>query len=233
MNGRQIKHLNRAIRVYEYSVAHADGSAASKAVVDGLGEAIGEAQRLARQERDGQIEERNAGDTKKALRKTFRRLIRHVARVAAMVAKDHPDLVRVFRLPRGRKGEQLVLTAVRDITDEARANQELFLANGMAPTLVADLEKALADHDAAIERASAGKRAHIGANAELGAVLRQIALIVKLLDGLNQYRFEGDAEKLAAWNSARNLPGPGKDAEKAPEEDGPVPPGDGTVPRAA
>lgn len=231
MDRRQTKQLNRAIRVHEYSVAHSDGGAASTAIVAGLGKAIGDAQNLARQQRDGQNEERNAADTKKALKKTFRKLVRHVARVAALVAKDHPELTREFRLPRGKGGEQAVLTAVRSIADEARANQDLFLTNGMAVTLIADMDKALADYEAAIERTGAAKRAHIGANAEVDAVLRRIMLIVRLLDGLNQYRFEDDAEKLAAWNSARNLPGPGP--EKAPAEDGPVPPGDGTVPRAA
>ncbi len=227
MNRRQNKQLAVATRVYEYSVANADGSPGSAAIVAGLGEALADAQKLARQERDGQIEERNAADTKKARRKTFRKLVRHVARVAALVGKDHPDLIREFRLPRGKGGEQAVLTAVRAIADQAKTNQELFLANGMAVTLIADLDKAIAEYEAAIERSSAGKRAHIGANAELGVVLRQIMLIVKLLDGLNQYRFENDAERLAAWNSARNIPGPGPD--KAPPADAL----DGTVPRAA
>lgn len=225
MNGRQIKQLRTAIRVMEYSMAHSDGSAGEAAVLARQKALLAEAGELARQEREGEIEKRNAGDAKKVLRKTFRKLVRHVARVAAVVAKDHPDLVRVFRLPRGKSKEQGILTAVRAIADQARTHEELFLANGLAATLVADLSKATAEYDEATERSSAGKRAHIGANAELGAVLRQIMKIVDLLDGLNQYRFEKDAEKLAAWNSARNIPGPAKESEKVP--------GEGTVSRAA
>lgn len=220
MNGRQIKQMRTAIRVMEYSVAHSDGSAGDVAVLARLKALLAEAEELARQEREGLIEERNATDAKKVLRKTFRKLVNHVARVAVVVAKDHPDLVRVFRFPRGRTKEQVILTAVRAIADQAKTNEGLFLANGMATTLVAALNSAINAYDEATERSSAGKRAHIGANAELGAVLRRIMQLVDLLDGLNQYRFEDDAEKLAAWNSARNVPGPAKESDKAPEEGG-------------
>src|SRR6266542_3290334 len=52
----------------------------------------------------------------------------------------------------------------------------------------------LAAHSAVIRR-----------RAELGAVSDEVMQIVEVLDGVNRYRFGGQAEMRAAWESARNV----------------------------
>jgi hypothetical protein len=48
-----------------------------------------------------------------------------------------------------------------------------------------------------------GTSAHLGANADLAAVTREIMLIVHLLDRITQVRFRKNSVLLAAWKSAR------------------------------
>jgi len=43
----------------------------------------------------------------------------------------------------------------------------------------------------------ARRRAHIGASAELAAVAEELIQVIRLMDGLNRYRFADDADSLA------------------------------------
>lgn len=52
--------------------------------------------------------------------------------------------------------------------------------------------------------------------------------VVRVMDGLNQYRFTSDAESLAAWESASNVAGPtrGAASTKPVPSDTPAPGGE-------
>jgi hypothetical protein len=52
---------------------------------------------------------------------------------------------------------------------------------------------------------TAGRQAHVGARAELRAVADEIVQIVRVMDGLNRYRFKNDPNLLASWESASNV----------------------------
>ena len=89
--------------------------------------------------------------------------------------------------------------------DEAVAQRELLLANGMASILLDDLRTVLDQYDESVEQAQAGRRAHVGAVAELAVVTSEIMEVVQMFDGLNRYRFRTNADLHAAWQSARNI----------------------------
>lgn len=76
----------------------------------------------------------------------------------------------------------------------------------LATELLGELDAALTDYEATIAQASAGKRAHVGARADIAAVMREIMELVAQLDAINIHRFRADAELKAAWRSARDLP---------------------------
>ena len=59
-----------------------------------------------------------------------------------------------------------------------------------------------------MEQGISGRRAHVGASAELDAVAEELIQIVRLMDGANHYRFADDADSLAGWESASNVFGP-------------------------
>jgi len=65
-----------------------------------------------------------------------------------------------------------------------------------------------------------GRRAHVGARAELQHIAREVVRIVNVMDGFNRIRFAADSESLAAWVSSRKVlahSAPNR-AEPAPEE---------------
>ncbi len=105
----------------------------------------------------------------------------------------------------------------------ARDGKELLLRQGLAEPLIGSLEQGLGQLDQAVEEADAGRRQHVGAVAEQEKVAVEIIRLVKVMNGLNRFRFANDAEKLAAWESASNLviPDGGSDT---PSSDGGVAP---------
>ncbi len=127
-------------------------------------------------------------------------------------------------LPRFNARGTVWRTAARAIADQALARKELFLRHGLSEAMLTDLVSTLDQYDAASDRVNSGRGAHVGATADLDAVTRDNMRMVDLLDGLNRYRFRDDAERLAAWESARNLPSPTREE--------PPPAGDPLAPAA-
>ena len=58
--------------------------------------------------------------------------------------------------------------------------------------------------------------AHVGARVELELVVQEVMEVVKVLDGRNRFRFQNDAELLAAWESAGNLVTPNSGTADGP-----------------
>ena len=83
------------------------------------------------------------------------------------------------------------------------------------------------------EGASAGSRqAHVGASAELGAVADEVVQVVRVMDGLNRYRFLTDPELLAAWDSANNVSATPRSSAAKPGASGTAPAGGEVRPAA-
>ena len=59
-----------------------------------------------------------------------------------------------------------------------------------------------------------GRRVHIGARVEVDVVADEVVQILRVVDGLNRFRFAGDPDLMAAWRSASNVVGPPKPAAK-------------------
>lgn len=90
----------------------------------------------------------------------------------------------------------------------------------------ASLGEALAKLDRAAERGVSGRRAHVGARAQLSAIADEVFQQVRQLDGLIRFRFATDPEGLAAWRSARNIIGPPRAGGQAVSRSG----GQGSAP---
>ena len=103
---------------------------------------------------------------------------------------------------------------------EAEAHKDLLIRHGMSAALLADLTVALDQYDAAVNQTNAGRRAHVGAKADLDAVMEENMLQVQLMDGLNLYRYKDDPEHLAAWESAKNVPWPSTPRPETPPPSG-------------
>jgi hypothetical protein len=70
----------------------------------------------------------------------------------------------------------------------------------------------------------------VGASAELSAVADEVVQCVKMMDGLNRYRFRKASELLAAWESVSNVvASPRTGGVKPAETPGEAPAQDGDV----
>jgi hypothetical protein len=92
-------------------------------------------------------------------------------------------------------------------------SQEVALRTATKPQpTTSDLEvnpsefgQALTEFESMVNAFNAGRREHIGARAELDAVVKDIGEVVRVLDGLNRYRFGADPNLMAVWNAAREV----------------------------
>ncbi|MDH4132520.1 MAG: hypothetical protein OEV95_12020, partial [Gemmatimonadota bacterium] len=172
-----------------------------------LEDRIARASQLATQQREGTASVRASAARRRQLRRTIRReLLEHLVSTARGASKEAPELAQLFLVPAESGRHQDFMTSARAMTATATERKDLFLQHGMSPTLLDDLGRALDEYDATVLQANAGKRAHVGARADIDAVMREIMELVEQMEGINRYRFRADAELLAAWKSARDLP---------------------------
>ncbi len=128
------------------------------------------------------------------------------------------------------------LTAARGMVEKASGQKELLVSRGMSGTLVDDLATALAQFEKTLEATRAGRRDHVGASADLQAVITEITEQVRVLDGLVRYRFSDNAELMGAWASARDVLGPFRSRSEPPAQptnEGQTPAGPDAVKSAA
>jgi hypothetical protein len=152
----------------------------------------------------------------------------HLSQVAKAAAREVPEVAEKFKL-RPRATTYLGFrTAARGMEAEAQARQELLVKHGLVETVLEDLTQALAQFDAAVDSSAEGRAAHVGASAELSAIADEVVQCVKMMNGLNRYRFRGAPELLAGWESVSSVvatpqslgPKPGE----VPAQDGDVHP---------
>lgn len=209
MNADVRRKLEMGFRALNFSQAHQDPSTGFATALTRLEERIGRGDALATQQRAGVIMESTATARKRELRAMMHRsLLRHLARVAEAASAEQPEVARKFRLPKPNGTFQAFRTTARAVAEEAQAAKALLVNHGLSEPLLASLTQALDQYDDSTEQAAAGRRAHVGAGAELEAVVQEILQVVKVMDGLNRFRFARDAEQLAAWESATKVPTP-------------------------
>lgn len=227
MNARVRRKVEMGQRALEFSRANPDESAGYGAALTRLGELVTRADRLSDQQLVGLRAVRTATTRKLELRRLIKSAhMEHLSYIARIAAREVPELPQKFALP-GRGATYIAFrTVARTMAAEAMSRKELLVSHGLVEKVLDDLNGAIAKFDAAVEQGTEGRRAHIGASAELETVANEIVELVNAMDGLNRYRFAGDAERIAAWESAstvlvrtRSTP----DAPPAPDTGTPVP----------
>lgn len=209
MNRRISSRLNMGHRALEFSRAHPVDSAGYVTALKQLEEQLARADQLAQEQARGTAEVRAATARKDELRRSIRRSqLVHVAGVAERAAKEVPELVQKFDLPRVPFRSLAFRAAARTMVDEARQQKELLVKHGLMEDILQTLGQSLDEYDQVVERGAEGRRLHIGAAANLEAVSDEVVQIVRGLDGYNRYRFTAQPDLLAAWTAASNVIGP-------------------------
>jgi hypothetical protein len=203
------RKLAMAVRVWDFFQAHPSDEEAHKALLEQFRERLARADALAVRQRAGAAEERAAVARRKELRlRIWTELLPHLVRVGQVLAIDRPELSRQFQLPYKNSTFRVFRDMTRAMLDIAMAERAAFEGKGLSRTLLDDLTLMFGEFEQASVAANSGRRAHIGARADLLEVTGELVGLVKQLDGLARYRFRLDTGLSAAWKSASDVVGP-------------------------
>ena len=127
-----------------------------------------------------------------------------IASIAKLEAENHPALAPL-KMPRGDPGVQKLLAHAAGMASVAQDYREVFIAAGMAPTFVEDLNTAIEDVLATLtartERHAAGAGATVGLRSTLDACNRYKAV----LDAFIKTEASNDPDLLAHWHSVKRV----------------------------
>jgi hypothetical protein len=197
------------MRVRDFLRAHITEGDAEAGALARLEELVTRVETLAGQQLSGLIASRAATAQRERVRSALQTtLLRHLAGVGAVAAKENVELGAQFRLPHLPVPDQDLVTMARGMLKHATAQRAVLLSRGMSETLLDDISAAVLELEHTLEATRTGRRDHVGASTDLEAIISEIGEQVRLLDGLVRYRFGDNAELMGAWASAHNVVGP-------------------------
>ena len=217
MNIKARRKLEMGARALEFSREHPDASPGYAASLARLEDRLNRAAQLEAQQREGILLARAANSRKKELRRDLKQgLLGHLASVAAAASADAPELPQKFTLPKTTQSYGAFRAAARGIEAEAQSRKELLVKHGLSETGLQALTQSLNEFDAMVKQGSDSRIAHVGASFELNEVADEVVQVVKVMNGLNHFRFARDGELQASWQTASNVVAtPHPAAEKA------------------
>jgi hypothetical protein len=209
MKAKTRRQIETGRRVLAFSLAHRDPSPGYATTLGSLQELLARAELLISLQRDRIAQVRGSTVQKRNLRRIMRRTqLMHLARVARGAAKENPELAQKFVL----RPEQIPYlefqATARAMLAEAQNQKELLVKHGLAETLLEGLVRNVNLFDQALGQSTEARRGHVGASAELDLIGDEIIHLVRVMDGLNRFRFADQGEVLAEWESASNVFGP-------------------------
>ena len=221
MRAQLRRRLEMAERVRDFLRAHATDGVGQGLGLAKLEELLARAQVLAEQQAVGVARTRRATKHRQEVKRALqRKILRYLRVVGQVAAKLNGELANEFPLPPSNATNVALLTAARATLEKATARKDVLVTLGMSQKVLEDLAKAVGEFERTLEASRAGRREHVGASADLEAIVAAVGEQVKLLDGVVQYQFGEDAELMGAWASARNVVGPFKPRESQSGEGG-------------
>lgn len=134
------------------------------------------------------------------------KFLRPISAIAEAKLQQSPDFAGL-RVPRNTGTTPRLLAAAAAIADAAAKHADVFIAAGMAPTFVADLQAA-ADEVQAAETAKCDTlTSQIGATKGLDTATRQARKIVRQLDALIEPLVAYDTSLLVKWKATKRFSG--------------------------
>ncbi len=206
-------------RVVGFCRAHPSGNDGLDTAVARLEGRLARAQALDEQHKNGEITVHASVLNKGDLRVTIRDGLALVAGLAEAAVEEQPDLAVRIKAPRLRAQQTTFVNSARVAVSQAREVEPVLKGYGLPDTLLAEISAAIDRLESTEEKKEAGRNAHVGATADLDKVAGEVMRILRQLDKLHRHRFREDAELLAAWKRARNLPVPNR--QKAPMKEPP------------
>lgn len=198
-----------ARRAMDFATAHPMADASYTAVVTRLQAEVAQADMLGKLQGTGRERERAAIARRTAIRRATRsQQLRRLCRIADLAAVDHPELVGKFILPPPKGPNRSFLLKAETMLADATTEKDRFISLGLGDTFIEELTQAVADFNATTASAHAARADHVGARAELVGIVNQCAADIDVIDTFIRSKFANDLQALAAWQSAKNIPGP-------------------------
>jgi hypothetical protein len=214
MNTPVRKKLEMAARVRTFSRTHSSNVPTYATVLGRFEERLAEAEVMAGRQHEARLAARGARVRRRDLRRIVHfQLLPYLVAVGNVAARDRTELSAQFRLPNTSANNQAFLTAVKTLQTAAELQREVLVAAGMAPALLEELQRLVSAFEIASEEARAKRLSHIGARADLQEIAGDLMEEVRVLDGINRWRFGKDPEVMAEWQAARHLPTPSPAAQ--------------------
>ena len=139
--------------------------------------------------------------TRSALRQYH---MRPISGVAMLRLRDVPEFSSL-RMPHPQaKAEQLIAAAAA-MSAAAQPYESVFIANGLAPSFLADLRAAADALRISIDGRGEHRRKRSGATAGLITNERRGRTVLRVLDGLVRSRIPHDDQLLGEWTAARRI----------------------------
>jgi hypothetical protein len=118
------------------------------------------------------------------------------------VSSDTPGLQERFRLPRGNRNDQQLLTTARAFAADAVPFKAEFVRLELPADFLEDLAADIEAFEHAISDQNRHHEAHVSATESIDAVIDRGIEAVRQLDAIVRNKFRDDPATLAAWTSA-------------------------------
>jgi hypothetical protein len=219
MNGQARRTIEMGTRADTFSDANPDTNAGYIAAAVKLKGLVKDARAAATAQREGTVAEHNASQQKVELRRAMLSVpIAHLSQVGRVASREEQGLGNSFRFKPTATTLLAFQTAARSMAAEAQTHREVLIKHGLAESVLEHFGQLLDQFDAAVALGNEGRTRHMGATADLKALSAQIRETVRVMDGRNRQRFQGDAHLLASWLSARTIVGTPRGTPDEPVE---------------
>ena len=207
MNTPVRRKLEMAARVRTFSRNHPSDEPTYATVLGRFEARLAEAETIAARQHEARLATLGAQSRRRDLRRLVHsQLLPYLIAVGNVAARDKAELAAQFKLPDASANNQAFLAAVKVLVASAVEQRDVLVAAGMAPALLDELQGMFAAFESASEDARARRLSRVGASADLHEIAGDLMEEVRVLDGVNRWRFGKEPEILAEWLSARHLP---------------------------
>ena len=208
MNAQLRRRLEMAERVRDFLRAHQVEGVVEGAALTRLDELVARAQALEAQQRAGMLAARGSRERRVEVRHALQsKLLLYLSAVGSVAAGEDRELGARFRLPKVGPNQAFASMA-RGMLEAATANKDALVSRGMTETLLTDIATEIEEFEQTLETTRTGRRDHVGASADLQAVMAEISGQMRVLNGIVLYRFGDNAELMGAWLSVHSIFGP-------------------------
>lgn len=145
-----------------------------------------------------------ATDDKGELLGEMMRLLRNMNRAANAFEEEIPGTNKMFRLPRNRSENNLLIAANAFLNDAAPL-KDIFIEYGLEPTFLTDLQGYITDIQAAEQRGDAKAGQSAGSVAGLSDAATRGMKNSRRADAIVRIKFGDEPQKLGAWTVASHL----------------------------